>query len=321
MNILETMRRELNLESEAIRLAAERLDESSEQAVKLLFDCRGKVIVTGMGKAGIIGRKIAATLTSTGTTAVFLHAAEGIHGDLGMVGKGDVLIAVSNSGNTGELLSIIPYIRFMKVPIIAFTGNGESKLAAAADVVLDCSVPRDYDPFGYVPTASTTVALAMGDAVAVALLKMRNFDLQDFARFHPGGTIGRKLLLRVGELMHEGKGNPIVSLDTPMDQVIVTMISGGLGCTGVIGADGCLKGIVTDGDFKRVLAKKTDIMGLSAKDVMTPNPKTVSPDTLAIDALNLMEDFKITMLPVVDPDTKPLGMLHMHDLIQAGVVG
>ncbi len=320
MNTIDLIRKELNLEAEAIRMASGRLNESVETAIRLLQDCAGKIVVTGMGKTGIIARKVAATLASTGSTAIFLHAAEGLHGDLGMLAKGDVVIAISNTGNTQELISIIPYMKFLKVPIIAFTGNLESRLADAADVVIDCGVPKEYEPLGLVPTSSTTVALAMGDAIAIALLRSRAFSEEDYARFHPGGTIGKKLLLRVGDLMHSGERNPVVRENVTMQDVIMEMTAKGLGCTGICDETGKLLGIITDGDLRRILQKGGDVLQLSALECMTANPKRLHATTFAVDALNTMEDNKITMLPVVDGDGKQIGMLHMHDLIQAGVV-
>jgi arabinose-5-phosphate isomerase len=321
MDLIEIVKKELNLEAEAIKKVAERIDKNAEKAVDLLFNCQGKVIVTGMGKTGIIARKIAATFSSTGTTAIFLHAAEGIHGDLGILQKDDVVIAVSKSGNTPELVSIIPYIKFNKIPLIAITGNINSKLAKNSDVVIDCHVPKEYEPFGLVPTASTTVALALGDAIAVALLKKKDFKESDFARFHPGGTIGKKLIYKVSDLMHSEKANPLVQNNVKMDEAILEMTSKGLGCTNVVDENGKLVGIVTDGDLRRYLSKGYTDLNIIVTEAMTKNPKHTSPETLAVDALNLMEENKITMLPVVDEENIPVGMLHMHDLIDAGVVG
>jgi arabinose-5-phosphate isomerase len=321
MDLIEIVKKELNLEAEAIKKVAERIDKNAEKAVDLLFNCQGKVIVTGMGKTGIIARKIAATFSSTGTTAIFLHAAEGIHGDLGILQKDDVVIAVSKSGNTPELVSIIPYIKFNKIPLIAITGNINSKLAKNSDVVIDCHVPKEYEPFGLVPTASTTVALALGDAIAVALLKKKDFKESDFARFHPGGTIGKKLIYKVSDLMHSEKANPLVQNNVKMDEAILEMTSKGLGCTNVVDENGKLVGIVTDGDLRRYLSKGYTDLNIIVTEAMTKNPKHTSPETLAVDALNLMEESKITMLPVVNESNEPVGMLHMHDLIDAGVVG
>ncbi|MBN1327591.1 MAG: KpsF/GutQ family sugar-phosphate isomerase [Candidatus Cloacimonetes bacterium] len=319
--IQDIIRHELELEAESIRLAAGRIGMEVVRAVEIILHCSGKVIVTGMGKTGIIARKIAATLASTGTTAIFLHAAEGIHGDLGILNPGDVVIAVSYSGNTSELIALIPYLKFHKLPIIALTGNNCSQLAQNADVIIDCSVPKEYEPFGLVPTSSTTVALAIGDALAIALLRKRNFQAADFARFHPGGTIGKKLILRVNDLMHRDEANPVVSASEKMDKVILEMTSKGLGCTSVIDHQGKLCGIITDGDLRRILTQPGNILEKTAQATMTRTPRFVKPETLAVEALNQMEECKITMLPVLDEAHQPVGMLHMHDLINAGVVG
>ncbi len=317
----EEVKREMRLAAEAIIKAAERIDENIEQAIELIYNCRGKIVVTGMGKTGIVGRKISATFASTGTTSIFLHAAEGIHGDLGILNKEDVVLAVSYSGNTQELISLIPYFKFLKLPIIAITGNKESQLARNADVVLNSEVPQGYEPFDLIPTVSTTVSLAIGDALAVALIKKRNFQIRDFARFHPGGTIGKKLLLTVGDLMHGGKENPIVHCQAIMKTVIPYMTEMGLGCTSVVDDEGILIGIITDGDLRRLMSREGEILNLSAEEAMTAKPKFSQREALAVEALNMMEDFKITMLPVIDSMLKPVGMLHMHDLIRAGVVG
>ncbi len=322
MNIHTIIVDELKKEASAILRVAEQLDEASlELAFKLLCDCRGKVVLTGMGKAGIIARKISATLASTGTTSIFLHAAEGIHGDLGMIDQGDVVIAVSNSGNTQELISIIPYLKFNQIPIIALTGEVDSQLAQHSEVVLNCNVPKEYEPLGLVPTSSTTVALAVGDALAIALLRHKNFQLKDFARFHPGGTIGKKLLLRVADLMHRGEELPQVNAEARMSEAIMEMTGKKLGCTAVCDEAGKLCGMITDGDLRRQLQTKGEtLLSYPAVDCMTRNPKYLTPDILAIDALNLMESHKITMLPVVDNDLVTVGMLHMHDLIRAGII-
>ncbi|MCD4828276.1 MAG: KpsF/GutQ family sugar-phosphate isomerase [Candidatus Cloacimonetes bacterium] len=321
IDVQRVAREELERQAEAIQLAADRLGPEMMEAAQLILESTGKVVVTGMGKTGIIARKISATLSSTGTTAIFLHAAEGIHGDLGMLAAGDVVIAVSHSGNTQELVAIVPYIHFLKVPIIAFTGNAESRLAAGASVVIDTSVPVGSETFGLVPTSSTTVALALGDALAVALLQARDFRAEDFAQFHPGGTIGRKLLLRVADLMHAGGELPCVARHTRLDAAIVEMTGKGLGCTAVVDDAGVLLGIITDGDLRRLLAGGDKLLSKSASECMTANPRHMQPQALAVDALTLMEDSKITMLPVVDDNGVLRGMLHMHDLIRAGVVG
>jgi arabinose-5-phosphate isomerase len=321
MNILETIRKELRQESQAIEYAAQRTGREVEVAVDMIYNCRGKIVVTGMGKTGIIGRKIAATLASTGTSAIFLHPAEGIHGDLGMVQEGDLVIAISYSGNTKEVVSIIPYLHFHKIPIIAISGNPDSELAKSSEVVLDGSIPEGFEPFGLVPTCSTTVALALGDALAVALLQKREFRAEDFARFHPGGTIGKKLLLKVVDLMHSGSEIPLVQDNARLDVVVLEMTGKKLGCTCVTDAEGKLCGIVTDGDLRRLLGEGIKGLKRSAHAFMTKSPQVIYPEVLAVEALSIMEERKITMLPVIDENNYPLGILHMHDLIQAGVVG
>lgn len=322
MNIMKELIHELKLEADAILSMAKNLDpEDVKFAFKLLEECEGKVVLTGIGKAGIVARKISATLASTGTASIFLHAGEGNHGDLGMIQPTDVVIAISNSGNTQELLSIIPYIQFIGVPLIVFTGNLESPLADASDALLDCSVPASSEPLGMVPTASTTAALALGDAFAVVLLKKRGFNMEDFARFHPGGTLGKKLLLKVSDLMHSGKELPLVQDVTPMSDVIVVMTSKKLGCAAVSDTSGLLAGMVTDGDLRRLIQiHGGNIMDKQAAECMTHDPKRAFAGDLAVSALALMEKHQITMLPVVDEKDKPIGMLHMHDLIRAGVV-
>ncbi|HNT51958.1 MAG TPA: KpsF/GutQ family sugar-phosphate isomerase [Candidatus Syntrophosphaera sp.] len=322
MGIKEEIKQELSLEADAILQVAEQLETAElEKAFELLKNCRGKVVLTGIGKAGIIARKISATLASTGTTSIFLHAAEGIHGDLGMLQPSDVVMAVSRSGNTQELLSIIPFVKFIGVPLIALTGNPGSPLAQAADAVLDCSVPPEYEALGLIPTASTTVALALGDALAVLLLRDKNFSLADFAQLHPGGNIGKNLLLRVQDLMHRGGELPVVSLTTPMSGAILEMTTKKLGCTAVIGEDGLLRGMITDGDLRRQIQQKQDrLLASPASECMTPDPKRCKSDDLAAAVLKLMEDHKITMLPVVDDTDRVIGMLHMHDLVRAGVI-
>lgn len=322
MSIIDIVRKELELEASAILKVAEQLQpEAVERAFELARNCDGKIVLTGIGKAGIIARKISATLASTGSSSIFLHAAEGLHGDLGMLTEKDVVIAVSNSGNTQELISIIPYIKFLKVPLIAITGALDSQLALSADVVLNCYVPKEYEPLGLVPTSSTTVALAVGDALAIALLKSKNFGEKDFARFHPGGTIGKKLLLRVSDLMHSGDDLPVVTIHEPMAGVIMQMTGKKLGCTAVVDPDGKLVGMITDGDLRRQLhEKKNTIMDHTAGDCMTHAPKTLNAEELAVNALNYMESNKITMIPIIDGDKRPVGMLHMHDLINAGVI-
>ena len=322
MSTLEFIREELNHEAEAIRKVAEQLNpEEVDKAFNLLRNCKGKVVLTGIGKSGIIARKISATLASTGTTSIFLHAAEGVHGDLGMLQPDDVVMAVSNSGNTQELLSIIPYIKYIGIPLIAITGNPHSPLAETADAVLDCSVPPEYEALGMVPTSSTTAELALGDALAILLLKDKGFSLEDFARFHPGGNIGKKLLINVGELMHTGEELPLIGEEAEMSDAILEMTSKKLGCVAVVDKDMHLTGIITDGDLRRQIQQKQDkLLQHKVKECMTANPKHSYPEQLAAEALKLMEDHKITMLPIVDNNNYLVGMLHMHDLIEAGIL-
>lgn len=322
IEILELIRKELLLEADAIKNVAEHLDpEQVNRAFAILSDCKGKVVLTGIGKAGIIARKVSATLASTGTSSIYLHAAEGIHGDLGMLSKHDVVVAISNSGNTSEMLAIIPFIKFIGIPLISFCGNVKSQLALASDAVIDTSVDPDIEPLGMVPTSSTTVALAVGDAFAIALLKSKNFSLADFARFHPGGAIGKKLLLKVSDLMHSGEALPHVHEDASMMEAILEMTSKKLGCTIIEDNSGRMLGILTDGDLRRLLqTHQSSIFNLLVIDCMTRNPLHTNQDELAVSALNLMEKRSIMMLPVLDESGKAVGMLHMHDLIRAGVV-
>lgn len=317
---IKDFKQELISQSEALKIAHDKVDDKVVRALDILIKCKGKVVVTGMGKAGLIARKISATLASTGTTSIFLHPAEGIHGDLGMLQKEDVVIAISNSGNTEEVISIIPYIKFNNIPLIALTGNMESRLAKYSDVSLDCSVPKEFEQLGLIPTASTTVELAMGDALAVALLKKRKFALEDYAKFHPGGSIGKKLLLKVKDLMHVGPEIPFTSYSASMDIAIMEMTSKKLGCT-LVCQNNTLIGIVTDGDLRRFLQEgNSNIKNFPVTKAMTKDPKYIQEDRLAVEALNLMEDFNITVLPVLNINKEPVGVIHLHDLIKAGVV-
>ncbi len=320
LNYLQIAKKEMKNEADAILEASKQLDENFNKTIDVILACKGKIVVSGMGKMGIIAKKIAATLASTGTTAIFLHAAEGNHGDLGMINKSDVIVILSYSGQTSEILSMIPYLKFIGVKIIAITGNRDSQLAKQSDIVLSCRVKKEYEPFGIVPTASTTVALSIGNAIAITLLKLKNFNAEDFAKFHPGGAIGKKLLLKVRDLMHSGEKNPVLSEDAKMDKVILEMTSKGLGCTSFINKEKILTGIITDGDLRRIISKDSDFLKKEAKEFMTKNPKFVLGEDLAVKALNIMEEYKITMLPVVDSESRPIGMIHMHDLITAGII-
>ena len=307
-------RKVLETEAAAVLALVSRLDEGFDRAVELLRDCRGRVILTGMGKSGVICQKIAATLASTGTPAFFLHPAEAAHGDLGVIQGDDVVVALSYSGETDEILNLIDTIRRLGARLIALTGVTRSALAQAADVALDCSVTAEACPLNLVPTASTTAALAMGDALAMALLKEKGFRQEDFASLHPGGKLGKRLM-RVDSLMSSGKDCPIVAAGTGMRDVIYEMSSKGLGMTCVVTDGGALEGIITDGDLRRHMEKGGDIRALTAGDVMTRGPVSILPTTLAAEALNIMEGRKITSLVVVDGDPRRVvGVVHVHDL-------
>ena len=314
----------LRIESNGILSIAARLDESFVRAVKLLESCHGKVVVTGMGKSGLICRKIAATLASTGTPSFFLHAGDALHGDLGMVKQGDVILAISNSGETDEILKLLPHIRHHGLKLVVMTGNLESTLAKAGDVVLDVKVAEEACPLGLAPTASTTAALAMGDALAVVVLEEKGFKEEDFALRHPGGILGRRLLLRVEELMHRGGDLPIVNHDTLMKEALFEITSKRLGVVGVINERGHLIGIVTDGDLRRGLQTHGErILNKRADEVMTPEPRTIGDDALASEALAKMEENTqrpITSLFVLENDSqKPVGVIHIHDILKAGL--
>jgi arabinose-5-phosphate isomerase len=310
----------LRVEADGILSMVDRLDESFVRAVELLRNCRGKVVVTGVGKSGLICRKIAATLASTGTPAFFIHAGDSIHGDLGMVMKDDVILALSNSGETEELLKVLPHFKFHDLKLIVMTGHPESTLAKAGDVVLNVGVRDEACPLGLAPTTSTTAALAMGDALAVVLLGEKGFNESDFAIRHPGGTLGRRLLLRVEDLMYRGQQLPLVQDFTSVKDALFEITSKRLGVTGVVDADGKLIGVITDGDLRRGLHSRGDILALQAKDIMTSNPKTIPADTLATEAVAVMEKFAITSLFILEGGNKrPRGIVHLHDLVKAGL--
>lgn len=311
----------LQLEAEAVAALADRLDEQFVQAVELMYRCNGRVVVTGMGKSGIIARKIVATLSSTGTPSIFLHASDAVHGDLGMVRKEDIAICLSKSGDTVEVLQLLPLFKQIGVPIIALVGNKNSQLARLADIVLDVSVKEEACPHDLTPTTSTTATLAMGDALAIALLEKRNFSAEDFAKFHPGGNLGKRLLLKVEEIMVNGEAVPKVHQEVPVRDAILEITSKRLGATCVVDNHGKLVGIITDGDLRRLLQKTADISNYTAALVMSKNPKTITKDVLAVVALEEMEAFNITQLVVVDRDHKPIGMVHIHDLVKAGLGG
>ena len=313
-------RKVLETEAAAILALVPRLDDRFDRAVELLHDCRGRVILTGMGKSGLICRKIAATLTSTGTAAFFLHPAEAIHGDLGVIQSDDVVLALSYSGETGEILRLLETIRRLGAKLIAITGAPRSTLAEAADVALDCSVTEEACPLNLVPTASTTAALAIGDALAMTLLVRKGFRVEDFANLHPGGKIGKRLM-RVEALMHAGKHCPAVQATTPMPDVIYEMSSKKLGMTCVVDERQGLVGVITDGDLRRHMSTDRDILSLSAADVMTRNPVSINPGILAAEALNIMEQRKITSIVVVDGESQRVaGVVHLHELWRTDLV-
>jgi len=318
--IEDTARKVLRLEARAIEALITRIDRNFTRAIDVLQECKGRVVVTGMGKSGLIGKKIAATLASTGTPAFFLHPAEGVHGDLGMVSRGDAVITISNSGETGELIAILPAFKRLGVPMICLTGNTRSTLAKNSDVVIDVGVKEEAGPLGLVPTASTTATLAMGDALSVALLEKRGFKEGDFAYFHPGGAIGKKLLLKVTDVWHQGRAVPRVTEKTPLRDVIVEMTSKKLGMTTVVRSRGTLAGVITDGDLRRLLAHEPMPMKKRAVDIMTRKPRTITSTALAAKAVQMMEQHSITSLVVVDGKQKVAGVIHLHDLMKAGVV-
>ena len=310
----------LRTEAEAVARLTERVDEAFVEACRHMLACRGRIVVTGMGKSGHIANKIAATLASTGSPAFFVHPGEASHGDLGMITGGDVVLALSNSGETGEIITILPIIKRLGVPLVAMTGNPESTLAKEADVNIDVSVDKEACPLGLAPTASTTASLAMGDALAVALLEARGFTELDFARSHPGGSLGRRLLLHVADIMHQGEKIPRVGKEATISEALVEMTAKGLGMTAVADESGAISGIFTDGDLRRTLDKGVDLHNTPVTEVMTPGGVTTRPDRLAAEALKLMEENKINALLVVDDANRLTGALNMHDLLRAGVV-
>jgi arabinose-5-phosphate isomerase len=317
--ILHKAREVIRIEAEAVAALENRLDASFERAVDLLFNCKGRVIVCGIGKSGIIAQKIAATLSSTGTAAIFLHAAEAAHGDLGMVMPGDVVICISKSGSTEEFYALVPILKRLETPIIAMTGNQHSPLAERADVVLDISVAKEACPHDLAPTASTTAALVMGDALAVALVEKRHFSREDFALRHPSGALGKKLFLRIDDVMYAGDKIATVNENATLDEVIFEITRKRFGGTCVLSADGKLAGIITDGDLRRLLKDRRSLDGLVARDIMTRAPKTVHLGTLAAQVLEIMEEHDIMQMVIVDAEHRPQGMVHLHDLLKAGI--
>ena len=320
--MIDTAKRVLQVEADAVIALKSRIDEQFEKAVQIILQCQGKVVVTGMGKSGLICQKIAATMASTGTPTFFLHPAEGIHGDLGMLSKGDVVIAVSYSGETEEVCRILPVIKRMGLALIAMSGNPKSTLGIAGDVHLNVHVEEEACPLGLAPTASTTATLAMGDALAVALLDQRGFKAEDFAMFHPGGSLGKKLLLRVEDMMHSGAEIPLVKTTTLVREALFEITSKQLGVTGVVNDQGELAGVFTDGDLRRLMEKGLDSLELPISEVMSCAPKRILQRNLAAKAVQVMEAHSITSLFVFADDghAVPIGIIHLHDLLKSGVV-
>lgn len=317
--IIERGKEVIKIESNAVSGLINSIDEEFVKAVNELYACRGRVVLTGMGKSGLIARKIVATLNSTGTAAIYLHPTDALHGDLGMVRKEDVVILISKSGATEELANLIPMLKRLKVKLIAMGGIRNSRLQAECDIFLDISVKEEACPFDLAPTSSTTAALVMGDALAVTLLQMREFTEEDFAMLHPGGSLGKRLSLSIREIMHKDDKVPVVKEDTPFKDVIFEITSKRLGATAVVDNNDVLKGVVTDGDLRRLLEKTLDIKDLKAKDIMTKNPKVMRDHYLASFALQTMENYKITTLIIIDSSNKPVGIVHLHDLVNLGL--
>ena len=313
-------RQALEVEARALSELAPRLDATFAEAVRRVLACRGRVAVMGMGKSGHVGRKMAATLASTGTPALFVHPAEAAHGDLGMVTSGDIVLALSNSGESDELNAVLPVLKRLGVPIIAMTGRAGSSLASHADLVLDSAVAEEACPLQLAPTASTTAQMALGDALAVALLDARGFKAEDFARSHPGGALGRKLLTHVRDLMRSGDALPRVAADTPFTELMRTMSAKALGMAAVVDADDRVLGIFTDGDLRRLVEQGRDLRALTAAEVANPNPRTIPAESLAVDAATLMESARITVVLVVEDDRRLVGAISINDLMRAKVI-
>jgi len=319
--LLERAKKVLKIEAEAINKMAERLDSRFNEAVDLILQCQGRTVITGMGKSGLIGKKISSTLASTGTPSLFLHPAEGSHGDLGMVTRGDVAIALSNSGETEEIIRLLPVLRRMSIKIISLVGNMKSTLAMRSDVALDVSVAEEACPLGLAPTASTTVVLAMGDALSMVVLDRRGFRREDFAMFHPGGTLGKRLILTVGDLIHADVEIPKVEKQFLMKDVLLEISAKRLGMTTVVDENKCFIGVITDGDLRRGFERwGSDFLSLSAGEVASSKPKTITKDSLAAEAMAIMEKHEITSLIAVGADGQAEGVLHLHDLLKAGIV-
>ena len=318
--LIDSAKRTISLEQEAITSLLGRIDNSFVQACELILNCKGRVVVVGMGKSGHIGHKIAATLASTGTPAFFVHPAEASHGDMGMITADDIVLALSNSGTTNEIVTLLPLIKRLGLTLISMTGNPDSTLARAANVNLDTQVEQEACPLNLAPTSSTTVTLVLGDALAIALLEARGFTPEDFAFSHPGGALGRRLLLKVEHVMHSGDELPAVARDASLREALLEMTQKGLGMTLILAPDRTLAGIFTDGDLRRALDKGIDVRDASIDALMTHGGKTARPEMLAAQALKIMEDYKISSLPVINEHTQAIGALNMHDLLRAGVM-
>lgn len=318
-DIIKKGKEVVRIETNAISDLINSIDDEFVKALQILYECKGRVVLTGMGKSGLIARKIVATLNSTGTASIYLHPTDALHGDLGMVRKEDVVIMVSKSGATEELANLIPMLKRLNVKLIAMAGNKDSRLQAECDVLLNVGVKEEACPFDLAPTSSSTAALVMGDALAVVLLQMREFTEEDFAVLHPGGSLGKRLSLSIKEIMHKGESIPVVKEDASIKDVIFEISSKRLGTTAIIDKEGKLTGVVTDGDLRRLLEKTMDIKNLKAKDIMSRNPKVMKDNYLASFALQTMENFKITTLIIVDDLNKPIGIIHLHDLVNLGI--
>ncbi|MDD4052730.1 MAG: KpsF/GutQ family sugar-phosphate isomerase [candidate division Zixibacteria bacterium] len=318
--ILESARDVIKKEAEAVAGLLDRLDENFEKAVRAILTTSGRVIVTGIGKSGLVGRKIAATFASTGTPSLFLHPTEAFHGDLGIVTENDIVLAISKSGDTSELHQLIPAFKRLGLQIILLTGEIDSPLAERSDIVIDCSVKAEACPNNLVPTSSSTAALVMGDALAVALLRMRGFSTEDFAKLHPGGALGRRLLVRVSDVMHTGDKVPIVSESTTVLDTLITMSRGRLGTAVVVDGSGRMLGVFTDGDLRRLSERGEQFYERRIGDVMTRNARTINPDAILDEVLALCEKYKITVLVAVDKDHRPVGIIHLHDVLTSKLV-
>jgi arabinose-5-phosphate isomerase len=317
--IISDAKKVIQLERRAILDLEKRLNGRFSEAVEIISKCKGRVIVTGIGKSGIIAQKIVATLNSTGTPAVFLHSADSVHGDMGMIREGDVVICISKSGDSIELVQLLTAIKNFNVKIISLVGDIDSQLNELSDIVIDASVKQEACPFNLAPTTSTTVALVLGDALAIALLKKKDFTKDEFAMLHPGGVLGKKLLLRVNDLMIRNSGIPIVKENTPFKDIIFEISSKRLGCACVVDAKGKLKGIITDGDLRRLFHNREKFSDVTAKDIMNKNPKTINEKMLGETALELMEKYAITQLVITNKNKIPIGVVHLHDLVKAGL--